>query len=401
MSKTKLMTAIGVLLLLVMTTACSSPEDSARQTLEQHVMAQEAKNKEALKKTVTKADREVLDAREDKKLSLMPIDMEAVQLAAVEQVSDHYTVELTETKVDGDTMKATAKVSVPVESKEQEKKIKEALLGTIKENKDMGEEALTELVISELTDTLSGMEFETETKTKTYTLKNEDGQWLVSANLAEVKKLEDEIEAARPEPDDKDYAAALEKHAAIAERAAEIDDERLQRKLDNFESNILVRQAADLEWGDKDYAKALANYKRIRELDKARDASSKSMERTEKKIAELEEKLAAKKEADAYREKLVVSDVELQSGMPYVNSMVKNDGDRPVGLLKLKYSFLDDEGNEVLTKEGAVISKFSKQKMKPGGTKEAKFFYGTDIPDSWDEKTIKVSVAEVGFPEKK
>ena len=373
--------------------SCSSPENQAERVLQQHVIAETFYDEQAFAETLVAADREIFEAmdKEDELFELSYM-MDALESALGRLIK----VEVTSFEIDDDTMEVTTTITLP-----NEEEIDELFIDAfddIDPPEDADKDELGKLLGDATADALKGAEISTIEEEHNFTLKLEDGKWLVYLNLATHQAITDGAEEVEDLARNGNYAEAYDKLDDLREEFGDVDDEDLLQKLDEVYVYTMYQQI--MSWAfetDKDEEK-LAYYQKIVDIDPDWDFPPITTEEAKKEIAEIEERFAEKEALKAYRENITISDVEVETRfMNIIKGEIKNEGDRTLDSINLAYSLLDDEGNEVRSNSHNVLMAFGDEDraMKPGH--ESSFsIYVTDAPSSWSEE-VELRVGEIQF----
>ncbi|QDG53014.1 hypothetical protein FIV42_20380 [Persicimonas caeni] len=402
MKTRKLFAALVVLFVtsLVWTTGCQSDQDKAKATIEGYVVADMLGGKGAVKQYLVKADREVIDKQlEEKKDS--KIDTDKLAELAQNKLGDQFKVEIAEAKVDGDTMNVSAKITQP-----NEKELQKAVIGKMfevaKEKKDASKEEQNKAIQDAVASVLEEEEFGTETVDQKFELRKEGDKWLVFVDLKTQEEVKEIVDAGRDLSIKGKIKEAKAKLEEAKKKLGERNLEEAQEDVKNLEVSILYDEARKLEREDE-FEKAIANYKKIVEINPDWKFPPIKAEKAKEKISELEAKAEKKKAQDAYREKIALNGVEVKNlyGSKRIVGELKNDGDQVIDRVELAIKFFDKDGKEIHSDSSTPVFAYGKEAkaFKPGHSK--KFTkYATNAPDAWDDK-IEVTVSKVEFFEKK
>lgn len=174
----------------------------------------------------------------------------------------------------------------------------------------------------------------------------------------------------------------------------------------DWKKEQLLKEAHSLEEEEK-YAEALEKYQAAYE----RAPSDTSLENT---IKELETKLAALREREAYRDKVEI--LELQAGyydtyldgrIPGVEFKLKNNGDKMLSQVEVTVFFKGEAGNIMHEEQynPVLVSEYSfgdNKPLKPGyiwRLERGKFLTAKEAPEEWQAGNVEAVVSKVEFAE--
>ncbi len=402
MKTRKLLASLVVLFVssLAFGTGCASDKDKAQATLEKYVVADALGAKDAVLPHLAKADRETLEEKlKDKKDS--KIDTDKLAELAQEKLGDKFKVEVTEAKIDGDKMTATTKITQP-----NEDELKKAIIGKMfevaKDKKDASDEEKNKAIQEAVSTVLTEEEFSTETVDKTFELRKEEDKWLVFVDLKTQQEIKEIVDAGRDHSIKGEIKEAKAKLDEAKKKMGDKSFDDAEEDIKNLEVSILYDEARKLA-REETYDKAIANYKKIVEINPDWQFPPIKTEQAKEKIAELEEKKAKKEAQDAYREKIALNGVKVKNlyGSKRIIGELKNDGDKIIDRVELAVKFFDKDDKEIHSDSLTPVFAYGKEAkaFKPGHSK--KFTkYATNAPDAWDDK-VEVTVSKVEFFEKK
>lgn len=108
-------------------------------------------------------------------------------------------------------------------------------------------------------------------------------------------------------------------------------------------------------------------------------------------------------EAKAYVHNLKILDSDMKAaesfagvvGVVEITGKIKNEGDRPVGLVEIYCNFFDGYEQMVLRERVPIVSA-KMGVVKPGETKPFRLAFDT-IPPSWNQSMPKLTIAQLQF----
>lgn len=323
-------------LLPLVCSACTSEKDRVKQTVEGYIAAERTGTDLAKKSLVTVADRKVLE--ENKQISVMNEEMAS---ATREKLGPYVTVDIQ--SIDKKDGNATVEASVEAPTKQAVGDyLGPKVMKVAKKHQGESDEKVESAMNEKISGALDGHEFETETSTRTFELRREEGEWRVYRNLerrSEISGILDDADSASMEGNFETAHAKLE--SARKELESE-DFADVERQADQVETNILTLEAKSLRT-DGNYKRAIAKLEKATEFDVDGGPGGVGVS-----TSHVESTLEETKTYMSYRNKLKVKDVKTET-VNYsetVTGKVQN-GDRDLSFLEIRYLFKDDSGETI------------------------------------------------------
>lgn len=321
-------------LLPLVLSACTGENDRIKQNVEGYVAAERAGTDLAKKSLVTEADRKVLE--ENKQITVMNEEMASTTR---ENLRPFVTVDIQ--SIDKKDGKATVETSVEAPRKQAVGDyLGPKVMKVAKEHKGESDEKIQSAMNEKISSALDGHEFETETSTRSFELRKEEGEWRVYRNLERRSKISGILDDADSASIEGDVEKAYTKLESAREELKSADFADVEERADQVETNILTREAKSLR-KDGHYEKAIAKLEKAAEFDVDGGRVGVSTDHVKSTIEETKNYMD-------YRKKLKVKDVKTET-VNYtetVTGTVQN-GDRALSFLEIRYSFKDDSGGTI------------------------------------------------------
>ncbi len=364
--------------------SCSSPEDQAQNVIKQHILTEGFMDDDGYAETLVSADRQAfLDGGQQE----YPFETSYLIDAMESTLSHKISVDVTSTEIDDDTMIAHTSLTLP--DQEQLEGLIDAAFANVDIPDDADEDQTGQLLGEAARESLEAADLSTVQEEQEYTLKREDGQWLIFLNLAAEEEVRAGTLAAGDLGRDGDFDAAYDK---LDELRAEFDSPELHDIIDEALVSIMNQEMRSPEWeGPNRLQREIEYYEKVIDIDPDWSYPAITTDDAKERITEINAEMEAKEATDAYRENLAIDDVSIEESTFGwdITGQVTNAGDRPLGAISISYALLDDDGNELESDSRSIFSandpSVHVDPLDSGDDIDFSFVVSHELPAEWSQ----------------